>query len=179
MVGALSIVIRGVSPVSVGVSATCVPLHRFGELSRVEKDDAVSFRPYSSRVPELAQGAHHDFAHRADCIRQTLLGDPDSQLSIRIAAVLLRRGEVEKLAGDTLTNGSERRPRDLVDEVAGALAQLDEEGAGNPQISLRESPDLRWGQIRSSVSTSACFVAGSANSPENSDMAPKSSPDRQ
>jgi hypothetical protein len=134
----------GVSTVGEALSATYVPLHLFGQLRWIENDDPVPFRPYGPGVAELSQRANHDLAHRTDRRRQVLLGDPNDEFAARIAVVLVGRGEVEKLARNALTHRSESGPWDLVDEGAGALAQLDQERACNPQISLRQSADLRW-----------------------------------
>ena len=168
-----------VSTVSEAPSATCVPLHLFGQVRCIEQDDPVPFRPYRPGVPELSQRADHDLAHRTDRCGQILLGDPNRELAARIAVVLTGRRKVEKLTRNPLSHRSESGPGDLVDEGPGALAQLDQERARNAQVRCARARTFAGEIISSCVSTSACLVAGSANSSEKSDIAPKSSPDRQ
>ena len=126
-----------VSTVSAALSATCVPLHLFCQLGWIQEDDPVPFRAHHPGIAELSQRPDHHLAHRPDRTRQILLRDPNGKLSVRIAVVLMGRGEVEQLARNALTDRCERGSRISLTKLWGAPLSSTNR-ARNAQVALRE-----------------------------------------
>jgi hypothetical protein len=90
MTGSLAVDTLRVSTFKEALSGTCVPHDLIGQAGWIEKDDAVSLRPYDAVIAELSQHANDDLTHGASGICQALLRDPYREFSVRIAGVVVR-----------------------------------------------------------------------------------------